>query len=185
MRWLKRQVKKPVKPGSRHATDAVRRVPAVLPLVVFEAGESDQLVMTVNGDKATAAVVNRGEVGRVLTELMARFATPARVEVHEQDGTVHVDIVQPPPPPLEEPDEVDASTPPADAQAPELSELCAGGFVPGEEVAVAVVARATSADPEGEARVVLNRSHLSTDPEGSEVVLVGRISKTAAFGRLT
>ncbi|WGH92540.1 hypothetical protein QDX21_09525 [Auritidibacter ignavus] len=46
----------------RRASEA-SPVPAVLPLVVLEAYDGDQLVLTVNGDKATTEMIKRGRVG--------------------------------------------------------------------------------------------------------------------------
>lgn len=99
--------------SGRRAADAQRLVPAVLPLVVFEAQDQDRLVVIVDGVKLAAAPVRRREIGRVLTELVTKFAVPTRVELHELDGTVLADIVQPPPP---EPDP-DPEAPPAEPTA--------------------------------------------------------------------
>lgn len=63
-------------------------------------------------------------------------------------------------------------------------ELEATGFVPGEEVAVAVILRHGSAGPGGRARALIDRAEIP-DPDTAEVVLLGRISGTAAVRPLT
>ncbi|MGR6902640.1 hypothetical protein [Glutamicibacter sp. BSL13] len=160
-------------------------VPAVLPLVVLEA-HGDQLVMTANGDKGTAETLDRSQVGARLAELIGEFDVPTRVEVHEQDGTVRADILQPPPkpePPVE-PEEDQPEQPRRRHRRPELVEVEARGFVPGEEVAVAVVLRHGSAGPGGRARALIDRAEIP-DPDTAEVVLLGRISGTTAVRPLT
>lgn len=157
----------------------------MLPLVVFEAHGSDRLVVTVNGEKFAAAPVHRDEIGRVLTELVTKFAVPTRVELHEQDGSVHADIVQPPPP---EPGEEDSGEEPPVRRrrhrSPELVELHADGFVDGEDVAVAVILRHGSAGPGGRVRALIDRAEVPA-LDRAEVVLIGRISGTTSIQHLT
>ena len=162
-----------------------RPVPPVLPLIVLEE-YGEQLVLTVNGDKATTEVIERDRVGARLTELMTEFASPTRVEVHDDDGTVHADILQPPPKPQEPetedgPDAEESSEP---ESSPELIELGGEGFIPGEEVAVAVLLRYGSASEDGHARVVVNREDIAV-PNAAEVMLFGRVSSTTVVRRLT
>ena len=64
--------------SGRRAVDAPSPVPAVLPLVVFEAQDGDRLVVIVDGDKLAAAPVHRSEIGRVLTELVTKLAVPTQ-----------------------------------------------------------------------------------------------------------
>ncbi|WHS29078.1 hypothetical protein [Auritidibacter ignavus] len=106
--------------------------------------------------------------------------------MHEQDGTVHADILQPPPKPdpPAEPDPVEPEQPRRRRHRPELVEVEATGFVPGEEVAVAVILQHGSAGPDGRARALINRAEVA-DPDAAEVVLLGRISGTAAVRPLT
>lgn len=169
----------------RAAADATPAVPAVLPLVVFEA-HGDRLVVTVNGDKLAAAPIHRDEIGRVLTELVTKFGAPTRVELHEQDGTVHADIV-PPPPPEPEPEEETVEEQPMRRRrhrAPVLVEVHAEGFVAGEDVAVTVVLRHGSAGPGGHVRALIDRTEIPS-PDTAEIALVGRISGTTSFQPLT
>lgn len=66
---------------------------------------------------------------------------------------------------------------------PRLAEVTAGGFVPGEDVAVATIVCHTDATGTGEARTLIDLDDL---PDGThEVILFGRISGTLAVRRLT
>lgn len=170
--------------ASKRSSDE-RPVPPVLPLIVLEE-YGEQLVLTVNGDKATTETVERDQVGARLTELMAELASPTRVEVHDEDGTVHADILQPPPKPQEPKNENNPG--PEDTgepePTPELIELAGESFIPGEEVAVAVLLRYGSASEDGNARVVVSPEDL-TVPTAAEVMLFGRVSSTTVVRRLT
>ncbi|HHU40370.1 MAG TPA: hypothetical protein GXZ45_13950 [Propionibacterium sp.] len=157
----------------------------MLPLVVFEADDGDRLVVIVDGDKLAAAPVRRSEIGRVLTELVTKFAVPTRVELHELDGSVLADIVQPPPPPEPEPEPEQPIEEPAARRAPESAEVDVDGFLPGEDIAVAVVARHGSAGPDGHVQVRLDRSELPDGPDPVEIIMVGRVSGTTACRLLT
>lgn len=156
-------------------------VPAVLPQIVLEAVSADTLIATVNGDKITAAPIARTEVHKTLSELVARLGTPTRVEVRELDGTVHADILTPPPPPptADEPATGEPET--ARRATPELVEFTGDGYVPGEDVAIAVILRHTSADHTGHARALLDRAELPDGP--GELLLLGRISETLSIHR--
>ena len=60
------------------------------------------------------------------------------------------------------------------------------GFVPGEDVAVAVVTGHTDAAGTGTARALIDPAHLGPDTSGGvvEVLLVGRISGTTIIRRI-
>lgn len=114
-----------------------------------------------------------------LSELVAHFGTPTRVEVRELDGTVHADILTPPPSTTDEPVSGEPNT--ARRTAPELVEFAGDGYVPGEDVAIAVILRHTSVDHTGHARALLNRAEISGGP--GELILLGRISETLSIRR--
>lgn len=155
-------------------------MPPVLPQILLEAVSAEMLIATVNGDKITAAPIARTEVHNAVTELVGHLGMPTRVEVRELDGTVHADILTPPPPTPNEPPitRPTASTP---AAAPLLVEFAGDGYVPGEDVAIAVILRHTSADHTGHARALLDRAELPDGP--GELVLLGRISETLSIHR--
>ncbi|WP_454119427.1 hypothetical protein [Microbacterium lacticum] len=154
-------------------------VPAVLPQIVLEAVDADTLIATVNGDTLTVAPIRRTNVAQVLTELVGKLGSPTRVEVRELDGGVHADILTPPPPPS-------PFAPPAGLRGavapPSLLEFTGDGFVPGEDVALALILRHTSAGPIGTARILLDRGEKPV--VSGEVVLLGRISGTTFVQRI-
>jgi hypothetical protein len=154
-------------------------VPAVLPQIIAEVLSEEQIVLTVNGQRLTGTPARRAELGRVIGELVTRLDSPTRVEVREQDGSVYADIITPviqasPTPVPAAPD----STPRA-----ELLEFTAGGFVPGEDVAIAIILRHSSAGPNGVAHALLDRAEQS-GPTG-EVILFGRISGTTSVQHIS
>lgn len=169
-------------PSTDRTRPAASVVPPVLPQVLLEAVNDHTLIVTVNGDRLAATPISRGEIAKTVTELVARFGVPTRVEVRELDGSVHADILTPPAPqprsPFAPPEPVTPSVP-----VPSLLEFMAERFVPGEDVAVAVVVRHSSADPTGMARALLDRRELPQG--GGEVVLLGRISGTTSVHPFT
>ena len=68
-------------------------------------------------------------------------------------------------------------------RVPHLVEVSGDGFVPGEDVALAVIVAHTDATGTGDARALLD---LDTLPDGPthEAILFGRISGTLAVRRL-
>lgn len=73
------------------------QIPAVLPVIIAEARDKDLLV-TVAGDSDHAQTVARSELGSTLASLVAELGVATRVEVHQADGRVLVDILEPPAP---------------------------------------------------------------------------------------
>ncbi|CAN7387964.1 hypothetical protein LJR044_002371 [Microbacterium foliorum] len=149
-------------------------VPAVLPLIIAEVISEEHIVLTVNGQRIPAAPTTRDELGRAIGELVTRLHSPTRVEVHELDGSVWADIITPVAVPG------DAPIPPA-APGPVLVEFTSEGFVPGEDVAIALVLRHTSAGGNGTARALVDRAEKATVT--GEVILLGRISGTLSIQR--
>ena len=169
----------PASPSERQVEAVV--VPAVLPQILLEAINADTLIATVNGDKLSATPIRRSDITQTLTELIARLGSPTRVEVRELDGSVHADILTAPAPQPRSP-----FAPPADVPAavvlPSLLEFAADGFVPGEDVALALVLRHASAGPTGTARALLDRGEKPVVT--GEVILLGRISGTTSVQRI-
>ncbi|MDQ1128999.1 hypothetical protein [Microbacterium sp. SORGH_AS_0888] len=164
---------------SRGQDQRQRAVPPVLPQIVLKAVSADTLIATVNGDRINATPIARTEVHTAVTELVAHLGAPTRVEVRELDGTVYADILTPP---AQAADGRAASEPDtARRAAPELVEFAGDGYVAGEDVAIAVILRHTSADHTGHARALLDRAELA-DASG-ELILLGRISETLSIHR--
>lgn len=160
-------------PAISAPTSTPAAVPAVLPQIVLEAVNADSLVVTVNGDRLAATPIRRDEIAQAVTELVTQLGTPTRVEVREMDGSVHADILTPPAPPS--PFAPPTGLPPAPGPSA-LLEFTGSGFVPGEDVALALILRHSSAGPDGTARALLDRGE--RPGISSEVILLGRISGT-------
>jgi len=151
-------------------------VPPVLPQIIAEVISDEHIVLTVNGKRLPATPTRRDELGQAIAELVAGFASPTRVEVRELDGSVYADILTPVPGNPAVLDEVPTLT------RPVLVEFTAEGFVPGEDVAIALVLRHTSAAGNGTARALLDRAEHAAVT--GEVMLFGRISGTTAVRRI-
>ena len=171
--------KPPASPSDQHEEMVV--VPPVLPQILLEAINSDTLIATVNGDKLSATPIRRSQITQTLTELVARLGSPTRVEVRELDGSVHADILTAPAPQPLSPFAPPHDTPTAVA-LPSLLEFAADGFVPGEDVALALVLRHSSAGSTGTARALLDRGEKPV--VSGEVILLGRISGTTSVQRI-
>ncbi len=104
------------------------------------------------------------------------------MEVRESDGTSFTDIIAPrrrrapqPKPEAEKP-----------APLPVFFTVEGDGFVPGEDVAVAVITGHTDAAHTGTARALIDPAQLTTDRASGlvEVLLFGRVSGTTLVRRV-
>ncbi|WP_337007333.1 MULTISPECIES: hypothetical protein [unclassified Microbacterium] len=114
-----------------------------------------------------------------------------RVDVIEVDGRVITDYRVPPKPrrtaPAPAPAPVPAQQHVSQATAttpPRLVEFAGSGFVPGEDVAVAIVIAHTETGPDGTSRTLIDARYLDHAPT-REVILLGRISGTICIGQST
>lgn len=158
-------------------------VPMVLPHVVMDIASDGRMTVTVDAapyePEPFAPPWRREDFARVLDQLTERHRSPLRVEVREVDGTVFTDIITPstrrrPQPAL-------APEPPARQAMPELLTLHGEGFVPGEDVAVAIVIAHGDAAPDGTMRALLTAEQAASSPT-REVILLGRVSGTLTIG---
>lgn len=151
------------------------RVPVVLPLVQITVSEG-QLDVLVDREPYdvddTWTSLGRAGVPRVVDQIATRLGCPVRVEVTDSDGAVLVDIVIPR---AESTDEAEAEPPQSERS---LTGLVADGFVPGEQVAVAVVVAHHCADVDGTTRFRCPPALLTY--RRTTVVLLGRTSGTVA-----
>ncbi|WP_127364480.1 hypothetical protein [Brevibacterium linens] len=170
----------------RHTAARAEAIPPVLPLIVAEAHE-DTLVVTTNGDKATATTIARADFWTHIAEQVSALGVATRVEMHEPGGRVLADILDPPPPEPDTPGDDDTDGTDDGAEESGLVELTGEDFTPGEEILVALVIRHASADAGGRTRVLIDRGELDIDelPEPVEVVLAGRLSRTVTIRPLT
>ncbi|WP_336629849.1 MULTISPECIES: hypothetical protein [unclassified Microbacterium] len=121
-----------------------------------------------------------------------------RVDVVETDGRVITDYRVPPKPrrtaptpaptPLPTQQHVSQTVePPQVSSEPvqsRLAEFAGSGFMPGEDVAVAIVIAHTETGPDGISRALVDARYLDHAPT-REVILLGRISGTIYIGQPT
>lgn len=157
-------------------------VPVVLPHVVATVGENGRLAVEIDGSPLTKAPIGRQAFGKLLDEIIRKRRTALRVDLIEADGTAYTDILTPPATPDQDetskPDPGSAHPAPSAVQGPRVVEVTGEGYVPGEDVAVAVVIRHGSATGTGHVRHLVELAELG--PTG-EVVLFGRISGTTTL----
>lgn len=98
------------------------------------------------------------------------------------DGSVHADILTPPAPEPRSPFAPREDAAPTQVAVPSLLEFTADGFVPGEDVALALILRHSSAGTTGAARALVDRGEIPRVT--GEVILLGRISGTTSVQRI-
>lgn len=158
-------------------------VPVSIPHVVLDVHQDGTLTATVDGTPLdpdpTAGPWRRSSFGQIIDCATNDRTTPARVEVRESDGTSFTDIIAARPRrPRPEPEPEPRAT-----TGPVFHTVTGDGFVPGEDVALAVITGHTDATHTGTARTLIEPASLSVDaPDGTvEVVLFGRISGTVVL----
>ncbi|MBY6062600.1 hypothetical protein KUV70_14210 [Microbacterium esteraromaticum] len=149
-------------------------VPIVLPHLVVRVDANDRISVDLDGGAVTGEPVGRHALGGLIDEILRRRKVPVRVEIIEHDGTTYTDVLTPPAP-ESDPAPTATAEPAAARELPLLYEATGDGFVPGEDVALAVILRHSSSDGDGHVRHMIEDREL---PEGGEVVLFGRISGT-------
>lgn len=189
----------------RQSTDAIR-VPPVLPVITMTISSNGSMTVAVDGmpfePPRFGAPWARASFAEVIDKVLLAHGSPVRVVVHEADGTVFTDLItrplQGPVTPSAPPQVRDggSSTPAEPLAAPaalidatpliEPPRAVCGeeGFLPGEDVALAIIVRHIKASADGSARALLEPGLCRVSAEG-EVVLVGRISGTCVFGIVT
>ncbi|WP_182355075.1 hypothetical protein [Flaviflexus huanghaiensis] len=164
--------------------------PVELPHVLVTVAEDGTLTVTVDGTPfppSDGTVWTRAAFGPLMDAITKDRTIAVRVEVRESDGSVFTDILRARKPrrataPTETPVPETRRSRHA-RRVPRLTEVTAGGFIPGEDVAVATIVSHTDAAGTGEARALID---LDDMPDGThEVILLGRISGTLAVRRLT
>ena len=165
--------------------------PMVVPVVEFTITADGSMTVTVDGapylPEPFAPAWRRESFPAILDTLTARHRTPLRVQVREADGSTFTDIITPPrerpaPRPWEAPTTATVTPPPRSAAPPVLHQVMGSGFVPGEDVAVAIVVAHTDASHDGAVRALLEAARLDQGATG-EAILLGRVSGTFTIGR--
>ena len=186
----------------RGTTDAIR-VPPILPVISMTIAADGTMTVAVDGVPFEPPQFGptwvRSSFAAVIDAVLEERRSPVRVLLYESDGTVFTDLItrplqgsftpsaQPQAREVEPANRTQAADALMDAAhliAPPRAALGEEGFLPGEEVAVAIIVRHTRASADGSARALLEPGVCKCSAEG-EVVLVGRISGTCVIGNLT
>ena len=168
--------------------------PVALPHVVIAVAENGALDVTVDGTPfpppAAGSEWTRGTFGPLLDAVTHDRAVAVRIEVREVDGTVFTDLIRArkptPPPPDDEPagpgtQRSRRAKHTTQHEPPVLIEVTGDGFVPGEDVAIAVVIAHGDAAPDGTMRGLIEAAQLAASPT-REVILLGRVSGAVTIG---
>ena len=146
------------------------RVPVVMPLVEVTVDQEGYLTITLDREPYSAdGALQRDDLKHVIDKIAADLSTAVRVEVHEADQSTFTDIVTPDRPKLR-------TVKPTRKGAATVGEVAGDGFLPNEEVAVAVVVAHQIASTHGTARLRLPPALLEAHP--GLVVLIGKKSGT-------
>ena len=125
-------------------------LPKHLPCVVVTIGEDGNITATVDGRMFLAGPIGRDLVGHLIDCIAEQHGGDIHLEVREANRDV------------------------------ELLELVGEGFIPGEDVAIAVVLRESRADRDGRAYAVVDRL---AAPRGiTDMILFGATSGTLVRG---
>ncbi|KFI81938.1 hypothetical protein [Bifidobacterium psychraerophilum] len=163
-------------------TPPASSAPVTIPLVVLTVHRNGTITVTRDGTvlpPPAHTTWRRSSLPEIIERASERRTVPVWVEVHETDGTSFTDLFPAQPQPQHH--EVEGSKPRHAAPSPTLAEICADGFIPGEDIAIAPVIGHIDAGKDGTARAFLDPAE---HPGVSEVVLVGRVSGTLAVRRL-
>ncbi|WP_229662548.1 hypothetical protein [Nocardioides phosphati] len=160
-------------PYRRDDRQAVR-VPVVMPLVEVEVDTDGFLAVTLDREPYSAdGSLTRDDLKRVLDRIAADLGTAVRVEVREVDKSTFTDIVTPERPKVR-------TLQPVRKATTSIGEVAGEGFIPNEEVAVAVVVAHQVASTDGTARLRLPPALLEAHP--GLVVFMGKSSGTVMVG---
>ena len=179
-------------PGMRkHSPESV---PVTIPTVVVQVRADGTVDAAIDGHPlsppAGAGPWRRSSLPQIIDPASAERTIPVRIEVQAADPTVFTDIISARPPRQPAPTaEADPEPGPRRGRralpprVPRLVEVGGDGFVPGEDVALAVIVAHANATGTGAARALID---LDTLPDGPthEAILFGRISGTLAVRRL-
>ena len=172
------------------SSDPAVKVPPVLPHVQISVSEGGVLTVLVDGvpypPPEYSPAWQRSSFPIIVQAILAERQSPIRVTVTETTGQTFTDFFTPPKPrapwqPETQPQTATAAQPiPVAAQAMEGPPsppvaVSAANFIPGEDVAVAVVLTLGEAGADGVARAMLTTAQLAQSPF-LEVLLYGLIS---------
>lgn len=157
--------------------------PVVLPHLMIRVSDFGELTAIVDGkpvDPPPTGAWKRGQFGDLLDLVTHDRTVTVRIEVHESDGTTFTDLIRArrrTPPPIDQPTRASDKHTVRRRSTP--VEITAEGFVPGEQVMVAVVTATTVATSTGCATAAVKPK----EARDGEVVLIGRVSETVCIRR--
>lgn len=162
--------------------------PSALPLAVITVNERGTMTVSYDGrdfpPPTTDASWSRARFGDVLDAVSDHRTRTVRVEVHEFDGSVFTDIVHAV---RSERGTTKPATPSSMRRARhrpahQLFEIAGSGFIPGEDVTVALGVSSAEGSADGKARGLVDLSQLAD--HRSEIMLIGRVSGVIVSERL-
>jgi hypothetical protein len=156
--------------------------PVTIPLVVLTVRRNGTITVTRDGTvlpPPAHTTWRRSSLPEIIEQASERRTVPVWVEVHESDGTSFTDLFPAQPQPRHH--ERATSKPRHAAQDPQLAEIRAEGFLPGEDIGIAPITGHIDAGKDGTARALIDPTE---HPGVIEVVLVGRVSGTLMVRRL-
>lgn len=161
--------------------------PIDLPLVVLTVALDGTMSTVIDGTEYEPdpgeATWTRASLPQIIDHASHDRTRAIRVEVHEVDGSTFTDVIagraRRTGPEPDVPDLVadSRSTRRRRRAEPVLVEITGDGFIPGEDVACALILTRTDAAPDGTARALLDTNQLTAGADGA-VLLVGHVSGT-------
>lgn len=172
-------------------------MPPVLPVIRVVVRSDDEVEVSIDGQLLVSGPNRRANLGGVVSAIVNERGVPMRIELTESDGRQFADIILPEParsqfapppvghapwaPPVAAPATPVPPAPaatPVGASTPIVYQIEGSGFIPGEDVGVAIIMRTTSADQYGLARALVDSREMPAGQLG--VLLFGFISGTLA-----
>ncbi len=162
--------------------------PIAIPLAVITVSERGTMNVSCNGHDFPPpkpdAPWSRAGFGDLLDAISDHRTHTVRVEVHEVDGSVFTDILHAA---RREQAIADVQSLSTTRRArhrptPQLIEVTGSGFIPGEDVTVAMSLSSAEGSAGGSARAVIDVSQLVD--HRSEILLIGRVSGVIVTERL-
>lgn len=169
-------------PGMKKPPPAA--VPATIPTLVLTVQPGGTVIVTMDGTvlpPPANTAWRRSSLPEIIDQATEHRTVAVWIEINETDGSSFTDLIPALGIPTPAPNDPAQSRGPRHTTHPELHEVRAEGFVPGEDVAIAIITNHTDATGNGLARALIDTSQ---HRDVSEIVLVGRISGTVAIRRL-
>lgn len=163
-------------------------VPVTIPTVVLQVRDDGTVDVTIDGHPLPpperAGRWRRTSLPQIIDHASNDRTIPVRIEVHETDGSTFTDLVTARPKRATDASAArETALSPRSVALPAFHSVEVTGFVPGEDVAVAVIVSHTDATGTGHACALIDLDTLP-DSRTHEVILFGRISGTLAVRRL-